>query len=125
MKPWQHWCIASFLALAFGPAVSPHLRADVGVVNDSGETLYVATGQLIGGRIIYYGWTRVDHNNRVQVYGGSAPRIMLAVVSIRNGAPYAWRINNHIGAGELMVAADDLRCEQLGGIIPQWRMNNL
>lgn len=124
MKPLNRIPIAATAAL-YLIACSPALFADVNVVNQSGETLYVSTGRLVGGRLIYGGWTRIDQNARAQVYTGSDPRIMLSVLSIRNNGPYSWRINNHIAAAEMTVAADDYRCELVGGAIPQWRMTNL
>jgi len=112
--------IAAFSLFTLSPAVF----ADVNVVNQSGETLYVSTGQLIGGRLVYAGWVRIDHNARARVYTGSDPRIMLSVLSIRNGAPYSWRIYNPIAAADMTVAADDYHCELVGGAIPQWQMTN-
>jgi hypothetical protein len=114
--------IVALLAALLLP--SPALLADVNVVNDSGETLFIATGQAVGGRIIYGGWTRIDHGRRANVYAGQDARVMLSVISLRNGGPYAWRINNHIASADMMVSADDFRCEQLGGALPQWRMLN-
>jgi len=124
MKYFNQFLIITLVAclVSVFPVIAP---ADVNVVNQSGETLYVSTGQLIGGRLIYAGWIRIDHNARAQVYTGSDPRIMLSVLSIRNGAPYSWRINNHIAASEMTVAADDYRCEMVGGAMPQWLMSNL
>jgi hypothetical protein len=124
MKPFNRLLILSFLAIAFLLLPPGVLLADVNVVNESGETLYVATGQAIGGRVIYGGWTRIDHGRHANVYVGQDPRIMLSVVSLRNGGPYTWRINNFIASGEMMVSSDDFRCEQLGGALPQWRMVN-
>lgn len=125
MKRIHQMLMAAVVALGLSAALASIAHADVNVVNESGETLYVAVGQAIGGRIVYYGWTRIDHNHRAEVYAGSAPRIMLAVLSIRNNAPYAWRINNPIASAEMTVAADDFRCQQVGSAIPQWEMTNL
>ena len=124
MKPFIRILTASLLAVSFLLLPCPALLADVNVVNDSGETLFVATGQAIGDRIIYGGWMRIDHGRQANVYAGRDQRIMLAVVSLRNGGPYAWRINNSIASADLMVSSDDFRCEQLGGALPQWRMLN-
>jgi hypothetical protein len=112
---------AAFFLLVFSVS---QVRADVNVVNQSGETLFVSTGQIVGGRLVYGGWTRIDHNARAQVYTGSDPRIMLSVLSIRNSGPYAWRINNPIAAAEMTVASDDYHCELVGGATPQWQMTN-
>lgn len=125
MKPFIRPLLATLVAVSLSATLSPALLADVNVVNESGETLFVAAGQVVGGRIIYTGWTRVDHARQANVYAGSDRRIMLSVVSIRNGAPYPWQIANHIGSADLMVSTDDFRCEQLGGLLPQWRMVNL
>jgi hypothetical protein len=121
MKPRNTLILATLLAAALLP--SPAL-ADVNVINQSGESLFVATGQVIGGRIIYGGWTRVDHGRERNVYAGSDQRIMLSVISLRNGGPYPWRIANSLASADMMVSTDDFRCEQLGGAIPQWRMLN-
>jgi len=123
MKSFNRFSIAA-LSAAFLLLPSPALLADVNVLNDSGETLYVATGQAIGGRIAYGGWTKIDPGWRANVYVGQDPRIMLSVVSLRNGGPYAWRINNPIASAEMMACSDDFRCEQLGGALPQWQMVN-
>jgi hypothetical protein len=124
MNSFRQTLIATLAAVFCFAVLSPALLADVNVINDSGETLFVATGQAVGGRIVYAGWTRIDHGRSANVYAGSDGRIMLSVVSIRSGGPYAWRINNSIAAGDLMACSDDFRCEQLGGALPQWRMLN-
>jgi len=112
--------IATVLALYCGNSTS----ADVTVTNQTGEVLFVSTGQVVGDRVIYSGWTTIPFGGQAKVYTGKDPQIMVSAVSIRNGGLYSWYIANHFASANLTVSTDNYRCESLGGALPQWRMVN-
>jgi len=118
MKPLTWWLIATILAIC----ISNSAGADVTVTNQTGEILFISTGQVVGGRVVYGGWTTIANGGQAKVYTGKDPQIMVSAVSIRNGGLHSWFVANHFASAELTVSTDNYRCESLGGASPQWRM---
>ena len=97
-------------ALLVAAALQPSLRADVSIVNRSRETLFVAAGQILNGKLAYAGWTRIDDGASAKVYEGTQERIMLCVVSLRMNSPHVWEIGNSFARDQLVVSLDNFRC---------------
>jgi hypothetical protein len=108
--------VAALAQAAFG---------DFAVVNNTQETLHVASGRLVGGRIVYTGWTQVDSGRSARVPANRDERVMLSVVSVRDGGLHNWPVANSLGWEDFIVSAGNFRCEQRGGFLNEWLMNDL
>jgi len=98
--------------------------ADFAVVNNTNETLHVASGHLVAGRIVYAGWTQVDPGRSVEVAANQNERVMLSVVSQRPGGPHSWEVANSLGWESFVVSANSFRCEQRGGLLHEWLLTD-
>jgi uncharacterized membrane protein len=100
-------------------------RADVTVINQTNDTLFVARGWQVNGKIVYGGWKVIHNGGSEVVYQGNENQIILSVMRQRlvNGQR-VWEVPTNAGRLDLEVIGNTFSCEQQGGPLNVWKFTD-
>ena len=100
-------------------------RADVTVINETNDTLYVGHGQHVNGKIVYGGWTTIQNGASAKVYAGNENKIILCAFNFANGQRIYRVPGNQPQLAQYEASSDGFKMEQIGGAAQEWKFTDL